>query len=203
MKLLYAPPSPFARKARVAIIEKGLEDRIELVMVNPMGDDATLLAANPLSKIPALILDDGRSLIDSALICEYLDGLSDTNPLIPNGSDRYRVLADAYLANGVLEAAVVCRLEMFRPEEIRWSVWLERQHKAIERGLKALETRVDSLGGAITLAQINLGILLEYLDFRLPDLDWRAAQPNLAAWQKTFSGRPAMVATRPEENPLA
>ena len=203
MKLLYAPPSPFARKARVAVIEKGLEDRIELVMVNPMGDDAALLAANPLSKIPALILDDGRSLIDSALICEYLDGLRDTNPLIPNGSDRYTVLADAYLANGVLEAAVVCRLEMFRPEEIRWPVWLERQHKAIERGLKALETRVDSLGGAITLAQINVGILLEYLDFRLPDLDWRAAQPNLAAWQKVFSKRPAMGATRPAENPLA
>ncbi len=203
MKLLYAPPSPFARKARVAIIEKGLEDRVELVMVNPMGDDPTLLSANPLSKIPALLLDDGSSLIDSALICDYLDSLSDTNVLTPSGPARYTVLADAYLANGVLEAAVTSRLEMFRPEEIRWSVWLDRQKNAIERGLKVLEARVGSLGDTITMAQINLGILLEYLDFRLPDLDWRAAQPNLAAWQKVFSGRPAMVATRPEENPLA
>lgn len=203
MRLMYAPPSPFARKVRVAIIEKGLEARVELVLVNPMADDPKLLSANPLSKIPALELDDRTHLIDSTLICMYLDTLSDKNRLIPAGAARFPLLQEAYLANGVLEAAVVTRLELLRPEAMRWPVWPDRQRRAIDRGLAAMEQSVTRFGTEIDLAQINFGVLLDYLDFRLPDIDWRAQCPRLNAWQASFAERPSMVVTRPAENPLA
>jgi len=197
MKLMYAPPSPFARKARVAAIEKGLQDRVEFVLVNPMNDDPTLLAANPVSKIPALELDNGSSIIDSALICSYLDTLSDTNPLFSSGEEHWEIQRVNYLANSILDAAVAARMEWFRPEEIRWQPWVDRQHAAITRGLVELEKAAGDFSSQVTMAQITTAVMLESLDFRLPETNWRDNHPTLAAWLPGFSSRESMQQTQP------
>jgi glutathione S-transferase len=198
MQLIYAKPSPYSRKARVTVLEKGLAGRVEEIVVSPMEDPAVLLDANPLGKVPALRLDDGRSLYDSWVICEYLDTLAPTPRLIPNGAARFDVLRRAALADGVLDAAVTARLELLRPEDKRWTPWTDRQRRAIERGLAAMAQDLAALGPALTLAHIEFAVALEYLDFRLPEVAWRDAHPALAAWLAEFGQRPSMQATRPQ-----
>ncbi len=197
MKLMFAPPSPYARKARVTVLEKGLQDSVEFVAVNPMNDDPALLTNNPLSKIPALQLDDGTSMVDSAQICEYLDGLSTTNPLYLTGDQRQQILRATYLANGILDAAVTARMEQFRPEEIQWQPWVDRQRAAITRALVQLEPLVKQFDEQITIAHITTAIMLEYLDFRLGDIDWRGSHPVLAEWLPGFAARDSMQQTQP------
>ena len=198
MKLLFAPPSPYARKVRVTILEKGLGQCVQLTAVSPLEDDPALLAVNPLCKVPALVCDDGSVLTDSALICEYLDSLVPECPLYPAAvPDRFAMLRNAYLANGVLDAAVTARLEQFRPQEKRWTTWRERQQRAIRLGLDALEARIDGYGATLSYAHITTGVMLEYLDFRLPELAWREGRGQLSAWQAEFARRPAMGQTAP------
>ena len=197
MQLIYAKPSPYSRKVRVVALEKGLAGRIEDVVVSPMEDPAALLDANPLGKVPALRLDDGRCLYDSWVICEYLDSLCSTSRLIPDGDARFDVLRRCALADGVLDAAVTARLELLRPEDHRWAPWTDRQRRAIARGLAAMEQDLASLGASLTLAHIEFAVALEYLDFRLPDIAWRDAHPALAAWLGEFGQRPSMQATAP------
>lgn len=197
MQLIYAKPSPYSRKVRVVALEKGLAGRIEEVLASPMEDPATLLDANPLGKVPALRLDDGRCLYDSWVICEYLDMLAPAPRLIPDGDARFDVLRRCALADGVLDAAVTARLELLRPEEIRWTPWTDRQRRAIGRGLAAMEKDVASLGPTLTLAHIEFAVALEYLDFRFADIAWRDAHPALGAWLAEFSQRPSMRATLP------
>ena len=106
MKLIYAKPSPYSRKARVTLIEKGLQDRIETEISNPLQDEDVLLSANPLGKVPALVLDDGTALFDSSVICEYLDSLAPAPALLETGRDRWTLARQMSLADGVLDAAV-------------------------------------------------------------------------------------------------
>jgi glutathione S-transferase len=197
MKLLYAPPSPYARKARVTVFEKALQEQVEQILVNPMNDDPELLSRNPLSKIPVLELADGTCLIDSAQICEYLDGLSTVNPLYGNGASRQQILQPSYLANGMLDAAVSARMELFRPAEMQWQPWVDRQRAAITRGLVQLESMAESFDNQITTAQITTGAMLEYLDFRHHDMSWRSNHPALASWQAGFAQRDSMKQTQP------
>jgi len=198
VQLIYATPSPYSRKVRVTLLEKGLAGQVEEIIASPMEDPAVLLAVNPLGKVPALRLDDGQCLYDSWVICEYLDSLSPAPRLIPDGTDRIAALRRAALADGVLDAAVTARLELLRPEAIRWAPWTDRQQRAIQRGLAVMEQDVPALGAAVTLAHIEFAVTLEYLDFRLPDLAWRAGHPALAAWLGQFSQRPSMLATAPQ-----
>ncbi len=198
MQLIYAKPSPHSRKARVTVLEKGLADRVEEIVVSPLEDPAALLDANPLGKVPALRLDDGRCLYDSWVICEYLDSLAPTPRLIPDGAARFDVLRRAALADGVLDAAVTARMELLRPEDMRWAPWTDRQQRAIQRGLAVMAQDVSALGDEVTLAHIEFAVALGYLDFRLPELAWRDAHPALAAWQDAFSQRPSMQATVPQ-----
>jgi len=197
MQLVYAKPSPYSRKVRVVILEKGLVDRVSEVIVSPMEDAAALLEVNPLGKVPALRLDDCTCLYDSWVICEYLDTLTPMPRLIPDGTARIDVLRRSALADGVLDAAVTARMELLRPEPMRWPPWTERQQRAIRRSLAVMEQDVAALGAAVTLAHIEFAVVLEYLDFRLPELAWREAHPALAAWLTQFSQRPSMRATVP------
>ena len=197
MKLMYAPPSPYARKARITVLENGLQSLVEFVLVKAMADDPILLAANPLSKIPALELDDGTSLVDSAQICRYLDGLADRNPLFGNATNELEIQRITYLANGILDAAVAARMEQFRPEELRWQPWVDRQHAAITRGLQQLEPLIQTFNDPIDIAQITAAVTLEYLDFRLPDIDWHSVHPALANWLTDFAQRDSMQQTQP------
>jgi len=199
MRLFYAGTSPYARKVRVVIAEKGLEPQVEAIRCNPFDDVAELMAVNPLSKVPSLELDDGAVLYDSPVIAEYIDSLGEAARLIPaEGPARWRVLRQQALGDGILDAAFSMVMERRRPDEQQSRDWLERWRAAIARGLDSLEAEIDGLGGPITLGHITLGAALGYLDFRLPDLEWRGAREKTASWFATFAERPSMIATRPD-----
>lgn len=204
MKLMYAPQSPFARKVRVAAIELGLTDDIELVLqaVAPAKENADYAAnVNPLRKIPALLLDDGRVLYDSTVICEFLDDLAGGGRIIPApGPDRWDVLTQHALAQGMLEAAVLVRYETFlRPEEYRWPDYVDDQWNRIESGLDWFESNAKGLEGPANITHFALGCLLGYLDFRWPDADWREGRTRLTSWSGWVTRRGSFKQTEPED----
>lgn len=202
MKLIWSPTSPFARKVRVAAIELGLSDRIELVTADLRPgkyDSAFARDVNPLRKLPALVTDDGDTLIDSLVICDYLDALAGGGRLIPRGTtERARVLTAHTVASGMTDALVLLRYETFlRPEELRWPVWCEDQWQRAWSGLEWFEQRAGMLGANVDIAQLALACALDYFDLRFADRPWRASFPKLAAFAATFNERPAMKATAP------
>lgn len=202
MKLIWSPTSPFARKVRLAAIELGLSDRIELVSaeVRPGKYDAAYSREiNPLRKLPALVTDDGDALVDSLVICDYLDGLAGGGRLIPRDTkERARVLTAHAVASGMTDALVLLRYETFlRPEEMRWRVWCEDQWERAWSGLEWFEERSGKIGPNIDIAQMALACTLGYFDFRFGDRPWRTSFPKLAAFAATFNDRPAMKATAP------
>jgi len=124
MKLRHAAASPFVRKVMVVAHEHGLLGRIELVptSVSPVQANAGLAAENPLMKVPSLVTDDGQVLFDSPVICEYLDGLATGRKLFPAaGPARWAALRQQALGDGILDAVILCRYELTRPEDRRWS----------------------------------------------------------------------------------
>jgi glutathione S-transferase len=201
MKLYYTATSPFVRKVLVAAHEVGLADAIETVPLRPSPTraDAELSRSNPLSKIPALVLDDGTALYDSPVICEYLDGLHAGRKLVPaEGAPRWRVLRLQALCDGILEAGILVFYEMSqRPEALRWDAWLAGQSEKARQGLDALEREAASFGAEIDLAQIAAGVTLGWLEFRNPLGDVRGGRPQLTRWYEQLRARPSMRATEP------
>ncbi len=201
MKLRYSPTSPYVRKVTVTALELGLDERIERVETN-VGDPKTDIARdNPLGKVPALITDEGLTLCDSPLICEYLTSLKHDAGLLPaSGTARWKVLNRAALADGILDAAVARVMEeRVRPEDKRWPGWHERQGRKVRATLDRLEQEAAAgeIEQSLDLGTIALGCALGYLDFRFAGEDWRSERPALAAWYETFAQRPSMTATVP------
>ncbi|TXH93723.1 MAG: glutathione S-transferase family protein [Pseudorhodobacter sp.] len=201
MQLYTSPTTPFGRKVMVLIRESGLRDRVEEIGVagTPLDPGSMPLVQNPLGKIPALVpVGGGAAIYDSRVICRYLDDLAGAG-LYPKGADLWPVLTLEATADGMMEAAVLMVYETrLRPAELRYAPWVEGQWQKIARALDAVEDRwMDLLGGPLTMAHIALGVVLGYLDFRHADRDWRAGRPKLAAWEKAFATRPAMLETRP------
>lgn len=196
MKLFYSPNSPYARKCRVVIVEKGLEEQVTLIHVNPLENPPELLAVNPLGTVPALVTDAGLHLCASPAICEYLDSLSPQNPLYPAPHGRECVLACAALADGIMDAAVACVMEGRRPPERQYSAWVERKQAAVLRALAKFAT-VPLENSPLSIGTLSLAVALEYVNFRLPHVSWQGAYPALAAWQQRFGRRPSLRATRP------
>ena len=195
MKLYGNAASPFARKCRVIAHELGL--KLEEIRTLPM-QEPEFRRINPLGKIPALVLDDGSVLIDSPVICEYLNhtGGGKFFPgmnIFKNTSGRWKALGLAALGDGIADAAVayvILGRENPVPEAAR-----KRQMDTVLAALDALE-RVNFAKDP-TIGEISVGCALGYVDFRLPDLDWKSSRPKLAAWFARFSEYPSMKATVP------
>jgi glutathione S-transferase len=199
MKLFYTATSPYARKVRATLLEKGLGERIELVPCNLEAPDAALLAANPAGKIPTLMLESGEALYDSPVICEWLDLEAGTPLLLPaQGPTRWRVLRSQALADAVMDDALAVVMELRRGEEQRSATLIEKRTAALRRSVTALEQELAAWPGSLTLAHIAAGCALGYLDLRLSDLAWRAGHDRLAQWFAELAERPSMRATRPE-----
>ncbi|MCW9034612.1 MAG: glutathione S-transferase N-terminal domain-containing protein [Alphaproteobacteria bacterium] len=201
MQLRYSPSSPYVRKAMVVLHETGLLDQVELVATNPWDPETNLGGQNPIGKVPALIVEGGEALFDSPVVCEYLDSLHDGTKLFPAaGGTRWKALRQQAIADGVLDAAVGARVELtFRPEEYRWSGWVDRQKLAINRALDVLEEEADELPDEITIGHVAIGCALGYVDFRFPDDNWRSSRPALADWFNIMSARASMAATEPKD----
>lgn len=190
MKLYYNTTSPYTRKVLIVLHEKGLFERTERILVDPWADPAAFHGAAPVGKVPALITDDGLTLAESTTICDYLDGLSGPALIGPN---RWEVMARVALAQGVIDAGFSAMLEKKRPEENRSAATLERHKRALLRIAGIAEVQ----SGRFDLGDISLAAGLGYADFRLPEVDWRAARPDLGDWLAKASARPSMAATKP------
>ena len=200
MQLIYSATSPYARKVRMLVIEKGLADRVEVVVANLLLDPPELLTANPLAKVPALIVEPGFTLFDSPLLCAYLDGLAAPRLIPEAGPERWRVLRREALADGIGDAAVSSVMEGRRIDSQRSPEWLARWRGAILRGVVELDKEADALGARFDLGAIASAAALAYLDFRLPQIDWRAQAPGLSAWLEDVRSRESFAATVPPAN---
>ena len=199
-RLLSATPSPYARKVRIALAEKGIP--FELITEVPWDSDTSTPQYNPLEKLPVLICDDGTSVYESRYILEWLELKHPTPRLTPEDVDgilavkRFEVLAD-----GVCDAGVLLFWERARAPEKRSAEWAARQQRKVEGGLRELSRllgeREYCVGDTFTLADIAVGSLLRWLDIRMEDNPWRRLHPNLAALSDRLEDRPSFRDTVP------
>jgi len=196
MKLLGTNTSPYARKARLVLLEKNIPH--EYLIDAPREPGSLAARANPLARIPALLLDDDTCVFDSPVIAEYADSLNDTPILIPRDDAlaRMRVKRWEALADGIIDSAVVVRIESQRSTDMQDAAIMQRHNDAITRALafaaEALGQQEWCEGAAITLADLALASALVYLDLRQAGRDWRGAHPYLAAWFARISERDSM-----------
>lgn len=205
MKLIGSLTSPFVRKVRVVMAEKKLDYKFELEDV--WSPHTVIQSANPLGKVPCLVMEGGEAIFDSRVIVEYLDTLSPVGKLIPlSGRERVEVRTWEALADGLLDAAIAARQEQTwsgRSEAQRCQAYVERQMGKVHAALRAmglgLGERIWCTGMHYTLADISVGCALGYLDFRYPQIDWRGDHPNLAKLADKLAQRPGFADTQPPQ----
>ena len=205
MKLIGSLTSPYVRKVRVVMAEKKLDYRFEVEDV--WAPASVITDANPLGKVPCLVMEGGEAVFDSRVIVEYVDTLSPVGQLIPRtGRERVEVRTWEALADGMLDAAILARLEQTwqgRADAERSSAWTERQmlkvHAAVKAMGQGLGERAWCSGNHFSLADIAVGCALGYLDFRFPEIDWRADNANLARLHEKLAARPSFADTLPPQ----
>ena len=203
LKLIGATTSPYVRKVRIVMAEKKLD--YAFVQENVWAADTTIAQANPLGKVPCLIMEAGEALFDSRVIVEYLDILSPVGRLIPaSGRERAEVKTWEALADGLLDASILARLEATwagRTDEQRSKAWIDRQLGKVHDSLKAMSNGLGDKpfcsGIHLTLSDIAVGSALGYLDFRFPEINWRDAHPNLAKLQEKLMQKQSFIDTIP------
>jgi glutathione S-transferase len=202
MKLIGALTSPYVRKVRVVMAEKKLEAQL---LLEDVWNSDEILKSNPLGKVPCLVMEGGEAVFDSRVIVEYLDTLSPVGKLIPaSGRERVEVRTWEALADGVLDAALLARMEKVwtgRSETQRSQAWIDRQlsrvHGALAAMSKGLNDKPWCSGNHLSLADIAVGCALGYLDFRFPQIDWRGAHPNLARLSEKLFARQSFIDSKP------
>ena len=203
MKLIGSNTSPYVRKVRIVMAEKKLD--YQFVLENVWAADTTMPDSNPLGKVPCLVMEGGEAVFDSRVIVEYLDTLSPVGKLIPiQGRERAEVKTWEALADGLLDAAILARLEATwdgRTEGQRSAVWIDRQMGKIDAVLKAMSTGLGDKpfcsGVHFSLSDVATGCALAYLDLRFGQIDWRERHPNLARLQEKLVQRSSFIETKP------
>ena len=200
LKLISATPSPYARKVRIALAEKGIP--FELITEVPWDSTTATPRHNPLEKLPVLILEDGSSVFESRYILEVIEAKWPIPPLLPAGIDG--ILAARKLeviADGICDACVLLFWERHRAPEMRSAEWIARQRRKVDGGLRALAELAGDrdwlVGERFGLAEIATGTVLRYLDVRFPEHHWRQQYPNLVALSARLEARPSFAATVP------
>ncbi|KPP82746.1 MAG: glutathione S-transferase [Oceanicaulis sp. HLUCCA04] len=197
MQLFYSPTSPYARKCRALIIEKSLESKIELVEVSPLDDPAALLEVNPLGKVPALIRKSGPALIDSPLICEFIDTLDDERWIPAKGESRILVMRQQAIADGLMDLTIGRRIEKNRDAKLQYKLWVERWERGIARTLDELDRERGQFERSVDHGALSIAVALSYLDLRYAELDWRGAHPELAEFLDRWEQRESLKMTVP------
>lgn len=204
MKLIGSLASPYVRKVRVVMAEKKLD--YQFVTEDVWAATTTIATANPLGKVPCLVMEGGEAVFDSRVIVEYLDTLSPVGKLIPpSGRERAEVKTWEALADGLLDAAILARLEATWPGRTdgeRSPAWIARQMGKIDASLKAMGQGLGDKpfcsGIHLSLSDISVGCALLWLEFRFPQITWRADHPNLAKLVDKLSLRPSFADTVPK-----
>ncbi len=206
MKLIGSLSSPYVRKVRVVMAEKKLD--YQLVLEDVWASDA-IMKMNPLGKVPCLVMEGQDSItgavFDSRVIVEYVDTLSPVGKLIPErGRERTEVRTWEALADGVMDAAILARLEQTwsgRPDEQRNQAWVDRQMAKVLASVAAMNQglgdRAWCSGNHFSLADIAVGCALGYLDFRFPAIDWRTDHANLNRHYDKLAARQSFIDTVP------
>jgi glutathione S-transferase len=201
MKIIGSVTSPYVRKVRIVLAEKKIE--ADFVLENVWAAETTIGQANPLGKIPCLVMDDGSAVFDSRVIAEYVDTLSPVGKLIPaDGRERAAVKTWEALADGVLDAGILARLEAtWRPAEQQSPAWIARQMSKIDMALKSMSIGLGESNychnNQFSLADVAVGCALGYLDFRFPSVDWRTPYPNLDQLHQLLMQRQSFQDTVP------
>ena len=201
LRLIGSLTSPYVRKVRIVMAEKRIDCQFDLEDV--WAADTRIQESNPLSKVPCLIMEDGGAVFDSRVIVEYLDTMTPLAKLIPaNGRERVEVRTWEALADGMLDASILVRLEQTqRPPEQQSPKWIERQMSKVHAGLHAMSNGLGDKpwcnGHAYTLADIAAGCVLGYLDFRFAHIEWRNQYPNLARLNEKLVARQGFIDTKP------
>ncbi|OLF73090.1 hypothetical protein AWH62_09090 [Maricaulis sp. W15] len=172
--------------------ELGLDGQVEEIESHPFDDDPELLAANPLGRVPCLVLDDGQAYTESALIADYLCEQAG-DPWPRDWNDR-RLEA---LGNGLLDLTVARRVEMVRDEGIQSDYWIGRRERGIMRAIDELEMAVGALDTPLAQGPLTMAVALSYMDFRYPESQWRAGRPHLKSLLEAWEARPSFKATPP------
>ena len=204
MKLIGSSASPYVRKVRVVMAEKRLD--YQFVQENVWADDSTIGESNPLGKVPCLVMEGSEAMFDSRVIVEYLDTLSPVGKLIPTqGRERAEVKTWEALADGVMDAGVLWRLEATWPKRAegeRSQAWMERQRTKVLAGVdsmaKGLGDKPFCRGIHLSLSDISVGCALGWLAFRFPEIDWRGEHANLGRLYDKLMQRPSFADTQPD-----
>jgi glutathione S-transferase len=200
MKLYYTTNSPFARKVLMCAIERKLDSQIERAVLNPWAEGNPVSKVNPAGKVPTLITDDGMTLYDSPVICEYLDSLGNAPKLFPaSGKERWQALRQHALGDALLDAMIARRLESRRPEGERSQGWMDRQLASVNRCLDAMEAQVAELATSVNIGHIAWLCALAHLDFRFANEPWRPGRTKLAQWYNDFAARDSAKGTIPHD----
>jgi glutathione S-transferase len=197
MKLIGSVTSPYVRKVRIVMAEKKLD--YQFVTEDVWSAQTSIHAANPLGKVPCLVMEGGEAVFDSRVIVEYLDTLSPVGKLIPTaGRERAEVKTWEALADGLLDAALLARMEAVwteRQDSQRSQAWIDRQLDKIQHALKAMDhglgDKAFCCGVYLSLSDIAVDCALTYLDFRFPQMDWRTPHPNLHKLHDKLAQRPS------------
>lgn len=201
MKLYVTPTSPFARMARVMVLEKGLADRVEIIRAQTRTQGSPYYKINPSGRVPYLVRGDAAALEESQLICSYLDHL-DENPQFdpPAGDEIWEYRRLEALARSLMDGLSVWGRELHRPEDERSPTIIAHEKARGARLADVWEKEVQSplLSGALNIVQITLLCALQ-LERRNPDLDWRTGHPNLCAWEAELAKRPSFIQTVPTQ----
>ena len=199
--LRVTPRSPFARKCLILAQEKGIFDEIELKVTDLYGKHQDIDEDNPLRKVPALRLEDGTTLFDSTVICEYLDCL-DGKPMFhpQEGKQRFQALKLQALGDGLTEAPQSHYKELARPDRCRSEEMVTKFATAIDRIIAWTEDHFELVDGPLTIGGIALACGLSYVEERQPDSDWREQNPKLGAWYQAMTERESFQATTKQAN---
>ena len=199
MKLIGSKTSPFVRKVRIILAEKQVAH--DFVEESAWTAGTTVPRYNPLNKVPALELDSGESLYDSAVIAEYLDAISGGGFIPAAPLERARARRDEALGDGIADAGITAFLERKREASRQDAAWIARQMDKVDAGISAVARglgKANYLGGSqMHIGDIACACALFWAEFRMPELRWREQHPNLKAWAERMEMRPSFAATRP------
>lgn len=197
MKLHWSSRSPYVRKVMICAHEVGVADKLERVqsVVSLSRASEVVMRDNPAGRIPTLVLDDGRALYDSVVICEYLASLKPALALFPDaGEARWTALRRHALGDGMLDALVLWRSEQLKPAQQQSPEWAAVSELKIRKSLDAIEAEADALAASgFDIGHICIGAALTYIDFRFGQLAWRDGHPRTEAWMRQFLARDSVV----------
>ena len=197
MKLYCTPGSPYARMARIVVIEKGLDGRVEVIMAKTRTVDSPYYRINPSGRVPYLVRDDGIGMEESALICDYLDRLDGKPAFQLDGLEARRLEA---LARSYLDGLSVWLRELYRPQNERSPGVIRHEKDRAVRLAEVWEHEVAHpvMRGPLNMAQLTLACALG-IEMRMPELDWRRGHRKLCDWYAPLASRASFKATEPPQ----